>query len=193
MPETLFAKVDLSRALVLLLGCAGGIMPSGLVESGNLCHLGDDRVSSVQAGGLFFSSLVRAAAICKTRVSTNQTTSMDGKTKAIISHVTFIGLIVAFVLNSSEKDEYASFYIRQQLGLTLSMIVLAVSFTVLGIICGVVPIIGMIVDILLLLVFLVVWLGAFVFWILSLIYSIQGEQKALPVVGSYFQEWFKSI
>lgn len=34
---------------------------------------------------------------------------MDGKTKAIIAHITIIGWIIAIVLNSSEKDEFASF------------------------------------------------------------------------------------
>lgn len=34
---------------------------------------------------------------------------MDGKTKAIVAHITIIGWIIALVINSSEKDEFASY------------------------------------------------------------------------------------
>ena len=44
---------------------------------------------------------------------------MDGKTKAIVAHITLIGWIIALVLNSQQKDEYASFYIRQMLELII--------------------------------------------------------------------------
>lgn len=96
---------------------------------------------------------------------------MDGKTKAIVAHITIIGWIIALVINSSEKDEIASYYIRQLLGLYL-----------LGIVCAIIPIIGWIISIV-----------VFVFWIISLVGAIQGEMKETPVVGKYFQDWFKSI
>jgi len=96
---------------------------------------------------------------------------MDGKTKAIVAHITLIGWIIALVINSNEKDEFASYYIRQLLGLYLA-----------GIILSLIPIIGWIVSIV-----------VFIFWILSLIGAIQGEKKETPWVGQYFQEWFKSL
>lgn len=95
---------------------------------------------------------------------------MDGKTKAIVAHITLIGWIIALVLNSQEKDEYASFYIRQMLGL------LIISFL------GFIPLLGLIFGI-----------AALVLWIISLIGAASGEMKALPVVGTYFQDWFKSL
>lgn len=96
---------------------------------------------------------------------------MDGKTKAIVAHITFIGWIIALVLNSSEKDEFASYYIRQLLGIYL-----------LGFVLYIVPVIGWIISII-----------VFIFWLLSLIGAIQGEMKETPVVGKYFQDWFKSL
>ena len=96
---------------------------------------------------------------------------MDGKTKAIVAHITIIGWIIALVINSSEKDELASYYIRQLLGLYL-----------LGIICSIIPVIGWIASI-----------AVFVFWIMSLIGAIQGEMKETPLIGKYFQDWFKSL
>ena len=50
---------------------------------------------------------------------------MDGKTTAIIAHITLIGWIIAIIINSNEKNEFASFYIRQLLGLFLAGLVLA--------------------------------------------------------------------
>jgi uncharacterized membrane protein len=96
---------------------------------------------------------------------------MDGKTKAIVAHITIIGWIIALVINSSEKDEFASYYIRQLLGIYL-----------LGLVLTFIPIIGWMVNIVVL-----------VFWILSLIGAIQGETKETPLVGKYFQEWFKTL
>ena len=96
---------------------------------------------------------------------------MDGKTKAIVAHITIIGWIIALVINSSEKDEFASYYIRQTLGIYL-----------LGIVLSIIPVIN-----------LIGWIVVFVLWLLSLIASIQGETKETPVVGKYFQDWFKSI
>ena len=96
---------------------------------------------------------------------------MDGKTKAIVAHITIIGWIIALVINSSEKDEFASYYIRQLLGLYL-----------LGLVLTFIPFIGWVLNIV-----------VFVFWILSLIGAIQGEKKETPWIGQYFQEWFKAL
>lgn len=96
---------------------------------------------------------------------------MDGKTKAIVAHITWIGWIIALVVNSSQKDEIASFYIRQLLGIYLFSLV--VTF---------IPVINFI-----------GWIAALVFWILSLIGAVNGEMKETPVIGKYFQDWFKGI
>ena len=71
----------------------------------------------------------------------------------------------------NEKDEIASFYIRQLLGLFLVSLVL-VLFGRIGYVLNIV---------------------VFVFWILSLIGAIQGEKKETPIIGKYFQEWFSSL
>ena len=44
---------------------------------------------------------------------------ISGKAKAIIAHITLIGWIVALVLNMQKRDSYASFYIRQYLGIMI--------------------------------------------------------------------------
>lgn len=96
---------------------------------------------------------------------------MDGKTKAIVAHIYWIGWVIALILNSSDKDELTSFYIRQLLGLFLLSLVLMF-----------IPIIGWLANIII-----------FVFWIISLIGAINGEKKLVPVVGKLFQDWFKGL
>jgi uncharacterized membrane protein len=96
---------------------------------------------------------------------------MDGRTKAIVAHITIVGWIIALIINSNDKDEFASFYIRQLLGLYLA-----------GFILSIIPVIGWILA-----------LVVFVFWILSLLGAIQNEIKETPVAGNYFQEWFRGL
>ena len=95
----------------------------------------------------------------------------SGKTVAIVAHLTFIGWIIAIIMNSSNKTEIGSFYIRQTLGIFLLLIV--TSF---------IPFIN-----------LIGWLLGLILWIVSLVGSINGEQKPVFLVGQYFQDWFKSL
>jgi uncharacterized membrane protein len=99
---------------------------------------------------------------------------MDGKNKAIVAHIYWVGWVIALILNSSERDEITSFYIRQLLGLYLFSIVS--SFFIF------IPPIGFI-----------GWIATIVFWVLSLIGAINGEMKETPVIGKFFQDWFKGI
>jgi uncharacterized membrane protein len=95
---------------------------------------------------------------------------MDARVKAIVAHFTIIGWIIALVINSSNKEEFTTFYLRQMLGIHLLFMV--VSW---------VPVIGWFLGIVI-----------FAFWLLSLIYTIQGEMKIIPF-GEYFQDWFKAL
>ena len=102
---------------------------------------------------------------------------MDGKTKAIVAHIFWIGWIISLVVNMKDKDELASFYIRQLLGIYL----FSLAFVILANIVNT-PLISSIGGVITL-----------VFWILSIISAIQGEKKEVPVVGHYFQDWFKTM
>ncbi len=103
----------------------------------------------------------------------------EAKTRAIIAHITIIGWIIALVMNNDKKDEFASFYIRQTLG------IVAISLGV------------MIINSLLLFYVsflgVLLYLGVLAILIVSLISAINGEKKELPIVGAYFQQWFKSL
>ncbi|MDA9262307.1 hypothetical protein N9P55_00905 [bacterium] len=94
----------------------------------------------------------------------------ESKTIAIISHITIIGWIIAVVMNSNNKTEFASFYIRQTLLLNL----------VLGL--GLTSFIGKLIAIV-----------ALVFIILSLLSALGGSKTESPFFGNYFQNWFKGL
>ena len=95
----------------------------------------------------------------------------DGKNVAIIAHITLIGWIIAIVMNSSNKTEYGSFYIRQVLGIML-----------LGLVTSFIPFINFI-----------AWILLVVLWVMSLIGALSGEKKPIFLLGTQFQEWFKGI
>jgi uncharacterized membrane protein len=101
---------------------------------------------------------------------------MDDKTKSIVAHITVIGWVIAIVMNSSDKGENTSFYIRQTLGIWI----LGVAGSLLGM--ATISLIGTI-----------TFIATFVFWILSLVGALSGEQKPVPVFGEMFQDWFKGV
>jgi hypothetical protein len=102
---------------------------------------------------------------------------MDAKTKAIISHIPVLGWVIALVINMNQKEEYASFYIRQNLGFMVAWFVVSVFMWF--------PIINWI-----------AWIGYVVvgiFWLMSLIWAVTDVMKPIPWLGKQFQEWFKSL
>lgn len=95
----------------------------------------------------------------------------SGKTVAIIAHITFIGWIIAIVMNSSNKTELGSYYIRQTLGIWLLLIVLSW-----------IPLVGCFAFIICL-----------VLVVMSIINAANEKMVPTPLVGEYFQDWFKSL
>jgi uncharacterized membrane protein len=101
---------------------------------------------------------------------------MDDKTKSIVAHITLLGWIIALVMNQNDKGTNTSFYLRQCIGLYLMLVA--------GSIVGMIGI-GI--------VSLVIYGIAFVLWVISIIGAAGSEQKAVPVVGDLFQQWFKGL
>ncbi|WP_339610635.1 hypothetical protein [uncultured Planktosalinus sp.] len=104
-------------------------------------------------------------------------TDNDGKTIGIIAYITLIGWVVAILMNSGGKNEYASFHIRQMLGLILLSLVISVLSIYVNL-----GLFGTILSVLVL-----------VLWVIGFVGAIQGERKLVPIIGENFQEWFKGI
>lgn len=114
----------------------------------------------------------------KTEVTNTETTNSEGKNIAIIAYITIIGLIAAFVMNNEKKNAFASYHIRQSLGLALTALALSM--------IGIIPILG----------WLISFFGFFfilVLWIISLLNAVNSKEKPVPVLGKKFEEWFKNI
>ncbi|CAM4090895.1 DUF4870 domain-containing protein [Zobellia nedashkovskayae] len=109
---------------------------------------------------------------------TTAATSENDKTMAILSYITIIGLVVAFVMNNDKKQEFASYHIRQSVGLCLTGLSLGI--------IGMVPILGWIINI----------LGIFVLlymWVMSLMNALNGKERPAPILGKKYEIWFAGI
>ena len=104
--------------------------------------------------------------------------SIPDKTIAIVAYLTIIGLIIAFVLNNEKKDPYSTYHIRQSLGLVLTSIALSL-INVITILGWIVSLVGM---------FVLLYM-----WIMGLLNAINGKTKPVPILGTKYEEWLKSI
>lgn len=111
-------------------------------------------------------------------METEVTNDVKGKDIAIISYLTVIGLVIAFVMNNEKKEPFAKFHIRQSLGIVLTSLALGI--------VNIIPILGWIISI----------IGFFVLlymWLVGLLNAINGKEKVVPILGDKFSEWFKTI
>jgi uncharacterized membrane protein len=100
-----------------------------------------------------------------------------GKTAAITSYILGIGVFIAMSMNSEDKNTFASFHIRQGLGITLT-------FISLGLIIS---------NFDSLLISAPMWLCVSVLWSYGMFTAIKGETKPMPLLGVLFQKWFSNI
>ena len=101
----------------------------------------------------------------------------EGKTAAITSYILIVGVLIAISMNSENKNSFASFHIRQALGLTITFLSLGLivsnfnSFMISG----------------------TMWIFVSVLWSYGIFTAIKGEMKPLPLLGSLFQKVFHFI
>ena len=105
------------------------------------------------------------------------TPTSDEKTTALITYLTIFGLIIGFIMNNTKKSEFVSYHIRNMIGLSLGMIALGVLFW-MGIPSLLIKGLQLVLVIL---------------WTIGIIGALKGEKLEIPVVGKFFQDWFKSI
>jgi uncharacterized membrane protein len=100
-----------------------------------------------------------------------------GKTIAITSYILIVGVLIAMSMNSDEKNSFASFHIRQALGLSLTFISLGLmvsSFDSIEI-------------------SIAMWIFIAVLWMFGLFGAIRGETTPVPLLGKFFQKTFKNL
>lgn len=100
-----------------------------------------------------------------------------GKSTAITSYILIVGVLIAMSMNSEKNNPFASFHIRQSLGLSIL-------FISLGLIVS--PFDSPNISI-------AMWVFVSVLWGFGLFSAIRGETTPVPLLGNLFQKWLKSI
>jgi uncharacterized membrane protein len=93
-------------------------------------------------------------------------TSAMAKVVAILSYITLIGWLAAIVLYGRHKSNYASFHLRQSLGLIIT-----------GALLLLIPLIGWLLN-------LIVCLA----WLYAIYHVVQGHKQKVPLLGDFYQE-----
>lgn len=101
----------------------------------------------------------------------------EGKSTAITSYILIVGVLIALSMNSENKNPFASFHIRQGLGLTLTFIIIGISISYFESIMVAAP----------------MWIFISVLTIYGIFTAARGEMTPLPLLGKWFQKWFSNI
>ncbi len=101
----------------------------------------------------------------------------DAKMAAIVAYMTIIGTFIAMSINHDIKNEFASFHIRQALGLNLVLI-------------GLGYFIGYFNSDMITAAF---YLFYIILWVYGFTGVLQGELRTIPILGKHFQSWFKNL
>ena len=101
----------------------------------------------------------------------------QGKTTAVVAYITIIGTIIAFFMNSEKQNKFASFHIRQAFGLWAMFYILIALASIFDSV----------------LIHMGFWFFCIILIIYGLIQAAKEKRTAVPIVGSYFQEWFTFI
>lgn len=110
-------------------------------------------------------------------------TVKEGKNLAIVSYLTFLGTLIAWSLNMDKRNKFASFHIRQAIGLDLLFVIFGT------LISGV----NSEQEIPLWYLTFPFWLICMVLWAFGFIGALQGKLSIIPFLGKQFQKWFKKF
>lgn len=101
----------------------------------------------------------------------------EGKTTAIISYILIFGPLIAISMNSENKNTFASFHIRQGLGITLTFITLGLTISHFDSVMIAAP----------------MWVFISVLSVYGIFTAARGETNPLPLLGRFFQKWLKFL
>ena len=101
----------------------------------------------------------------------------EGKNAAITSYILIIGFLIALSMNNEEKNEFATFHIRQGLGLSLTFIGLGLIISNFENIMIAAP----------------MWIFITILMFYGIFSAANGSTKPLPLVGGLYQKWLKNF
>jgi uncharacterized membrane protein len=105
-----------------------------------------------------------------------ETSLNNTKLLAIITYITLIGWIIAFMMNSTKKNSLVTYHQRQALGIQLLYFAISVLISITGVAA-----------------LQVFFFGILILIIIGITNAYKQEKKPLPFLGEYFEDWFRSI
>lgn len=100
-----------------------------------------------------------------------------GKTTAVISYILLVGVLIALSINSDDKNKFVSFHIRQALGLTISFIGIGLIISNFNTPHIILPF----------------WICFAILFSYGVITALKGQTIPIPVIGDWFQKFFKNL
>jgi uncharacterized membrane protein len=97
--------------------------------------------------------------------SVNNEISMMDKGLATLGYITLFGWLIAVLLHGWHKSNFASFHLRQSLGLIIT-----------GALLSLIPLIGWLLNI-----------AVCFAWLFSLFHVVQGHKVKVPLLGDFYQ------
>lgn len=108
--------------------------------------------------------------------TTNQTIYIPGKINAVLAYCTLCGSILALLFNRKQRHPFASFHIRQALGVNLLMLFGALAvFNASQLAEG------------------SFWVLMLIMWVIGFAGAVQERENKIPVLGALFQRIFSFI
>lgn len=104
-------------------------------------------------------------------------TIKEGKGLAIVSYLTLIGTLIAFIMNNDKKNPFTSFHIRQALGLWL--LEMLIGYFIGGFDSWMIT--------------LSFWAFFMILFFYGILGAVTGKLYSVPVLGPFFQKLFASI
>lgn len=107
---------------------------------------------------------------------------MDNKTLSIVSYITPIGWLIAFLVDREKTDALRRYHLKQSLGLILISFLFNI---VIGTVAYLIPLISFILSLLA--------IAVLVLLIIGILNAANGQMKPVPVVGKYFENTFSFL
>lgn len=106
---------------------------------------------------------------------------MNNKTLSVISYITPIGWIIAYVAGKDQADSLLKYHLRQSLGIMIVCIIFNIIMRILVAVAPVLSFLG------------IVGLLILIFCILGIINAANGAERPVPLFGKMFEDKFAFI
>ena len=108
---------------------------------------------------------------------------MSNKTLSILTYVTIIGWLIAFILNNDNKtsNSLVCYHLKQGFGIFIVSLLINIPLTIIAYIIPSLSFLGLIGY-----VFIVLW-------VFGIINAINEQEKPLPFIGKFFEDKFAFI